>query len=225
MKYYMTKLNDFLNSFGSGRIHANDTADLYIEIEKLDELIKCVTGARQNKLPVYIIGSGSWPHLSDKRVKGLLIKNNCRKFSVYALSGKVNKNLSDTNPAKVSKTLVYAESGTPVNQLVRYTIEEGLSGLEYHLGLPGSIGGAVFTNTRYKPKDIYFCDSIEKLSVLNADNEIVDKPPDYFAAYDNYFRPAGDIILSVMFKLVPEDKGLLWARGNEALEYRSRLDS
>ncbi len=221
----MTKLDDFLNSFGGGRIREIDRADLYIEIEKLDELIRCVIGARQNKLPVYIIGTGSWPHLPDKQIKGLLIKNNCRKFSVFALSGKINKNLSDSHQAKVNKTLVYAESGTPVNQLVRYTIEEGLSGLEYHLGLPGSIGGAIYTNTRYKPKDIYLCDNIEKISVLDINNEIVDRPADFFAAYDNHFKPAGDVILSVMFKLIPDDKSLLWARGNEALEYRGRLDS
>lgn len=221
----MTKIEDFLKSFGSSRIHETDNAEYYIEIEKLEELIKCAIGARKHNLPVYIIGAGTWPHLPDKQIKGLLIKNNCRKFSVFAISGKINKNPGEFRQAEVNKTLVYAESGTPVNQLVRYTIDEGLGGLEYNLGLPGTVGGAVFTNTRYKPKDIYLCDSIEKISVLNTDNEIVDKPADFFAAYDNDFKPAGDIILSVMFRLIPDDKSVLWARGNEALAHRNRLDS
>lgn len=212
---------DLINLFGMNRIRETDQAELYIEIERINELAECVSVFRKNKFPVYIIGSGSWPHLPEKQIKGLLIKNNCRKFSVFAMSGMINKNELSPAQAKIKKTLVYAESGTMVNQLVRYTIDEGLSGLEYHLGLPGSVGGALFTNARFLPKNIYFCDTVEKITVLNNHNEIEERIPEYYATKSHEFGPASDVILSVMFKLHPEDKQTLWSRGNEALEYRN----
>ena len=92
------------------------------------------------------LGSGTRVE-SVKQIKGLVIKNLCRRFDKASVKGTIRK-----NEIGVENMQVYAQAGVLMNQLVRYTIEEGLSGLEYQLGLPGTVGGAIYTNAKYKPK-------------------------------------------------------------------------
>src|SRR6185437_6029127 len=105
-------------------------AEYYIEIDAQDLLIKTVNAARSLGLPVYILGSGTRVE-SVKQIKGLVIKNLCRRFDKASVKGTIRK-----NEIGVENMQVYAQAGVLMNQLVRYTIEEGLSGLEYQLGLP-----------------------------------------------------------------------------------------
>jgi UDP-N-acetylmuramate dehydrogenase len=186
----------------------NATAKLYTEIDKIDNLIKVVTQARLHKIPIFIIGSGSWAEIPDGEINGLVIKNNCRKFDLFEMQGKI---------------IVYSESGTLFNQLTRFTIEEGLKGLEYQLGLPGTVGGAIYTNARYTPKRKYVNDIIEKIKIINEQNEIQEVAGDYFISRaSSEFSPANAIILSAIFQLARGDKKILWERGDEAVAYRKK---
>lgn len=118
-------------------------AEYYMEIDTNETLIKVVKSAREHGTPVYMLGSGARVK-ADGKIAGLVIKNACRKFDIYKIKGGREKSLG--------QELVYAESGVIMNQLTRYTIEEGLEGLEYQLGLPGTVGGAIYTNAKYIPQ-------------------------------------------------------------------------
>ncbi len=195
------------------------SAKLYIEIDKIDNLIKVVTEARIHKIPFFIIGTGSRTKTPNDEINGLLIKNNCRRFDLFGIKGKIRE-----QQVGIEHKFVYAESGTIFNQLTRFTIEEGLSGLEYQLGLPGTVGGAICTNARYTPKNIYVIDSIEKIKIINEQNEIQEVAADYFISHSSTkFSPTKAVILSVVFQLAPFDKKILWERGNEAVAYRTEL--
>ena len=215
----MTKWQEFIELIGANRFRTNELAKLYIEVEKLDYLINIVNQAKGHNIPYYLIGAGTWPTIPKSQIDGLLIKNNCRSFNVYAMSGKMKE-----GQMGIDYKLVYAESGTIITQLVRFTIEEGLGGLEYHLGMPGTIGGAIFTNAKYAPKIIFISDFVEKLKILNKEGEIEEVDPYYFISRPHSeFFPANEIILSAIFRLKPEDKKVLWARSREASEYRANL--
>ena len=204
----MNNWQEFIEKIKPNIIKQNDAiAEFTAEIDKIDNLIKVVTEARLHKIPIFIIGSGSWTEIPDGEINGLVIKNKCRRFNRFEMKGKI---------------VVYAESGTIFNQLTRFTIEEGLSGLEYQLGLPGTVGGAIFTNARYTPKSIYVNDSVEKIKIINEQNEIQEVGSDYFTSHDfTKFSPANTVILSAIFRLAPFDKKILWERGNEAVKYRT----
>jgi UDP-N-acetylmuramate dehydrogenase len=190
------------------------SAEFYIEIDKTVDLIKAVQAARDLQLPIFIFGGGSYPIESKKNINGLVIKNNCRHFDTYSLKGMVRD-----QQVGIREVLVSAESGALMNQLVRYTIEEGLEGLEYQLGLPGTVGGALITNAKYKNK--HARDYLHSLKILHTDGEVQTYTGDlpYFATFEDDFQETQEVILSAVFKLMPEDKKILWERGMEAAAF------
>lgn len=192
-------------------------AQYYLDVATIDDLVKAVAAAKKLNLSVFIFGGGSNVIVADSGIRGLVIKNNCRRFEMASMTGKIkNRQLN------VDRALVYAESGVIMNQLVRFTIDQGLSGLEYQLGLPGTVGGAVYMNSNFPKKDAYVGDSLYRAKLLAKDGTIHEVDNSYFHfAYDkSILQETGEILLSAVFKLDKEDKKLLWERGTEALKYR-----
>jgi UDP-N-acetylmuramate dehydrogenase len=194
-------------------------AEFYTEIEKTEELIKIVRAAQKFGVPVFMLGGGSRIKVSKDGISGLVIKNNCRRFDKMIMSTK-----GRGNGIGSENVLVFAEAGTITNQLVRYTIEEGLEGLEYQLGLPGTVGGAIYTNAKYMPKYFMINKAIQSMRILHEDGDVQvynDKLP-HFVYVDEGWQETKDLILSAVFKLTPMDKKILWERGKEAVEYRTK---
>jgi len=192
-------------------------AQMYVEIDKLDMLIQVIRSARETRIPVYLLGGGARVE-AEEDIAGLVIKNACRRFDKIRTKGnKGNENGED-------QVLVFAESGVNVNQLVRYTIEEGMEGLEYQLGLPGTVGGAIYTNAKYIPKYLLLNQALQSVSILNEEGELqsYSRELPHFVYTDETWEETKDIILSAVFKLRPGDKKVLWARGEEAVAWREK---
>ena len=216
--------------FGATRIRQNEPmsahttfkiggpAEFYIEVSSVDDLIKAVQTAHKLEIPVFIFGGGSNVIVADHGIKGLVIKNNCRRFEVMGMTGKVKNQKIDFDRA-----LVYAESGVIMNQLVRFTIDQGLGGLEYQLGLPGTIGGGVYMNSNFPRKGVYVGDFLYRAKLIGKEGTIKEVDNAYFHfAYDkSILQETGEILLHAIFKLEKMDKKILWDRGTEALTYRS----
>lgn len=194
------------------------TAELYVESATLDDFIKIIRSARESKVPVYILGGGSRVE-SQEDIPGLVIKNTCRRFDKILAKGH-----KGTNDNREDEVLVFAESGLNVNQLVRYTIDEGLEGLEYQLGLPGTVGGAIYTNAKYIPKYLLLNQALQSISIINEEGELQSYSRDlpHFIYTDEHWEETKDIILSAVFKLNPGDKKILWVRGEEAVAWREK---
>jgi UDP-N-acetylmuramate dehydrogenase len=192
-------------------------AEFYVEIDAQDVLIKAVNTARSLQIPVYILGSGTRIE-SKEDIKGLVIKNLCRRFDKASVKGTIRK-----SEIGVENMQVYAQAGVLLNQLVRYTIEEGLSGLEYQLGLPGTVGGAIYTNAKYKPKYLPVNKVLQSVTLLNetGDVQTYNGEVPYFVYTDEEWHDSTDVILSAVFKLTPMDKKVLWERAEEAVKWRN----
>ena len=193
-------------------------AQYYIAVEKVEDLVTAVNTARELNIPVFVLGGGSNIIVADHGIKGLIIKNNCRRFEIMSMVGRIKNQQMNVN-----KALVYAEGGVIMNQLVRYTIEQGLSGLEYQLGLPGTVGAGVVLNSNFPYKNQFVGDNVYKVKLLGADGAVREEDKTYFNfAYDHsILQKTKEIVLSVVFMLEPEDKKILWERGMEALNYRN----
>lgn len=198
-------------------------AQFYLDVEKVEDLIKAVRLANKLGIPIFIFGGGSNIIISDKGIKGLVIKNNCRKFELTQFSGKV-KNVNGERKIEKNIGFISAQSGVIMSQLVRFTIDEGLGGLEYQLGLPGTVGGAVYMNSNFPKKSSYVGDCLHRATILTQDGEVKEVDNAYFHfAYDkSILQETGEIVLSVIFKLKAEDKKMLWEKGMEALNYRTQ---
>jgi UDP-N-acetylenolpyruvoylglucosamine reductase len=117
---------------------------------------------------------------------------------------------------------VEADSGVIINKLVRFTAEEGLRGLEMHLGLPGTVGGAVYMNSKWTKPVGYVGDAVYQAEILTSTNERMNVPQKYFQfAYDtSSIQKTKDIVLSVVFALEVDSKEHLWGVANESIGYR-----
>lgn len=225
------KIKELEKLFGTNRIRRNEpmsahttfkiggNAQVYLDVDKVEDLIKAVRICHKLELPIFVLGGGSNIIVSDNGIKGVVIKNNCRKFEVTRVSGKIKNKKID-----VDRAFVYAEGGVLMNQLVRFTIDQGFSGLEYQLGLPGTVGGAVCMNSNFPLKGQYAGDCLYSAKVITKEGIVKDVDYSYFRfAYDHsVLQETSEILLSIIFRLEPMDKKILWERGMEALEHRTK---
>lgn len=224
------RLEDLRKILGESRVRVSEPmsahttfkiggeAELYMQVDKLEDLIFAFNEAKKRNIAVFVFGGGSNIIVSDKGIKGLVIKNNCRNFEFLGMSGRVKD-----QKIGISKALVYAESGAIMNQLVRFTVDQGLCGLEYQLGLPGTVGGAIYMNSNFPRKQSYVGDSLYSGRILSKDGSVREVDRSYFRfGYDkSILQETEEIVLSVVFKLLPMDKKILWERAMEALDYRT----
>ncbi|MFH0855715.1 MAG: UDP-N-acetylmuramate dehydrogenase [Candidatus Omnitrophota bacterium] len=94
------------------------------------ELSLLVKAAREKKLPVFVLGAGSNLLISDKMVKGLVIKLNSPCFKEIRGGG----------------GLIKAGGAVALAWLIKFARERSLQGLEFLVGIPGTVGGALAMN-------------------------------------------------------------------------------
>ena len=105
-------------------------AEWFAEPGEGEELISLAAWARAQGLSLRCIGAGSNLLIADSGLPGLTICNRRLQGSrLDAASG-----------------LVEAEAGEPIPTLARKAARLGLSGLEWAVGIPGTVGGAVVMN-------------------------------------------------------------------------------
>ncbi len=109
-------------------------ADAYAVARSAGELRHLVLAARRLGLPCFVLGSGSNILVSDRGIRGLVIRNDADAVSGPAAVGE--------GPAH----LVTAESGVSLAALARRLARRGWAGLEWAAGIPGTLGGAVVYN-------------------------------------------------------------------------------
>lgn len=129
-------------------------ADLFVSVGSLDELCKTITLARRYGVPYLILGQGANVLVSDRGVRGIVIKNNCDYFSVEEDDGGV---------------LLYAESGALIRDVARAMVSQGVAGLEWAVDVPGTVGGAIVGNAG--AYNSYVSDSLDSVFVLLPEGE------------------------------------------------------
>ncbi|MDP3733589.1 MAG: UDP-N-acetylmuramate dehydrogenase [Candidatus Daviesbacteria bacterium] len=154
--------------------------------QELFDLIK-------NKPDFLIIGGGSNLLVSDEGIDKLVIKN-----EITGISGDVS-----------------VKSGTLLQDLVGYSIEHGLSGLQKLTGIPGTVGGAVYGNAGAYGQTI--SDYILEIKTLNS---TLTKQACNFGYRDSIFKKSKSIILEVTFQLEKADPKTLAQEAKEILEKR-----
>lgn len=191
-------------------------AEYFVVVHTNEDLVKSIGVARKIGLPVTLLGGGTNTLIGDKGIRGLVIKNNTARISIRGARGAIKGGDS------VGEVYVEVDTGVMMNKLVRFTVEEGLAGLEMHLGLPGTVGGAIYMNSKWTNPEGFVGDAVYQATILTPKNETKIVPISYFRfAYDtSSIQRTGDIVLSVVFTLVPEDKDSLWKRANESIAYR-----
>jgi len=175
-----------------------------------EDLAEAASYVKNNNLKLIVIGGGSNLAVISSEVDAFVVKN------IYMKKEIMNEN-SDYVDLLVS-------SGYPVTKLVNETAEEGYEGVEYHLGLPGSVGGALYMNSKWTHPECYFGDSLLKANLLTDDGSIKTVERDYFNfAYDySILHDTHEVLLEAIFRFKKNDPVVLQKRAKEAKEYRDK---
>lgn len=105
-------------------------ADLWVVVPDAARLAEAVSAAQDLEVPTTVLGGGTNVLVSDRGVRGLVAR-------FRASLGR---------PGAVSEGLYRVSCGAPLAGLVRWTVRQGLAGLEWAVGIPGTVGGAVLGN-------------------------------------------------------------------------------
>ena len=191
-------------------------ADLFFEAKTIEDLTSAVQSAILYKVPYLVIGGGSNILVTDDGFRGLVIKNRTTGIQLKGFAGGVEKGKLDLKEA-----IVQADSGVPANLLIRYTLDQGLAGLEDMLGLPGSVGGAVYNNSHHQDK--LWGDHIIEVEAIDQEGKIKKYTQKYLQFDYDYsiFHKTKEIILSASFQLKRGDKDALWEIANAAVKRRA----
>ncbi|MBP9499715.1 MAG: UDP-N-acetylmuramate dehydrogenase [Acetoanaerobium sp.] len=105
------------------------SADFLVTPRTVDQIKNLINTLKKENIPVFIMGNGSNLLVSDKGIRGVVIKLS-KNFSSFSISGDE----------------VTAQSGILLSTLSKSIVNESLSGFEFASGIPGTIGGAVTMN-------------------------------------------------------------------------------
>ncbi|PIR98777.1 UDP-N-acetylenolpyruvoylglucosamine reductase [Candidatus Collierbacteria bacterium CG10_big_fil_rev_8_21_14_0_10_44_9] len=191
-------------------------ADLLYEAKTSKYLIHAAQSAIFYKVPYFVLGGGSNILITDSGFRGLIIKNKSSDLKLKGIAGGVAKGKVDLKEA-----IVQVDSGVPANLFIRYTLDQGFAGLENLLGLPGTVGGAVYNNSHHLGH--LFGDHIIEVDALSVEGKIkkyTQKELKFDYDY-SIFHKTKEVILSTTFQLKRQDKNLLWQIANNAVKRRA----
>ena len=170
-------------------------ADYLIFPASLTEVKQVFAALREFGVPFTILGNGSNVLVRDKGVRGAIVKFNS-PFSYIRRDG----------------NRLIAGAGAFLKDVSEFAAAAGLSGLEFAVGIPGSIGGAVFMNAGAYGGEMSDC--VDKVRSVTIDGELREFS---VAALDlgyrqSVFQRNGHAICEVEFTLSPGDKETIRAR-------------
>jgi UDP-N-acetylmuramate dehydrogenase len=190
---------------GYANFRIGGPADYFFEAATALELKSSIRAARRADVPFYVIGGGYNLLFDDGGFRGLIIKNSTRGLVLLDPSG-----------------LIKAASGTPLGELVEFAAANGLGGLEFAAGIPGTIGGAVFGNAGAFGQAVG--DRLEAGVLLGEDGRETRAPREYFrfAYRHSQLKIDRAFLLEAEFRLSPGSREGIRAKIAENLAVRAR---
>lgn len=185
-------------------IRIGGPADFYVEAKSSDEIAQAVEAALADGLPFVLLGGGSNTLPRDEGFRGLVIQAANRGW-------------------KIDGDRAVAEAGVPSGFLARKTAEAGLTGLEWAVSLPGTIGGAVRGNAGCfggEVKDTLVETEILRVVEGKAERLTLSREDCAFGYRDSRFKHESDLILSATFALTPASKESCLAKIEAVLAQR-----
>jgi UDP-N-acetylmuramate dehydrogenase len=159
-------------------------AKYFVEVKTLEELKEALVYAKKNNLEFFILGGGSNLLVSDAGFPGLVIKN---KLCCTKIEGETME----------------VDAGVFLAKVVRDSMENNLTGLEWASGIPGTFGGAVRGNAGAyggEAKDVL--ESVKVLDTEKMEIKVCQKDECDFRYRHSMFKNSPKlIILSAILRL------------------------
>jgi UDP-N-acetylmuramate dehydrogenase len=185
-------------------------ADLFYEADSADALAAAILTARHAEVPYFVLGLGANVLISDKGVRGLVIRN-------------VASHLSFGDDGRL-----WVESGAVMAKLIPEAVRRGWSGLEHYVGIPSTVGGAIWQNLHFlspapeRERTMFIAEVFESAELLTEEGERRTVDVDYmrFGYDDTILHHRADVALAVTFKLEKQDPDVMHRIMQENLSWR-----
>lgn len=117
-------------SFGIG-----GPAEFFVEFAKPESIENAIDGCRERDIPYLLLGAGTNLLIADRGVEGVVIRVVSRDHVIQG-------------------TRIRASAGLKMMRLARIAADSNLVGFEFAIGVPGSVGGAIYQNAGCWGKEI-----------------------------------------------------------------------
>ena len=173
-------------------------AEVFVTVENKEQLEKIIKYLNLVERPYFILGNGSNLLVGDKGYRGVIIR----------LGG-------EFNTLKTEGTLLTAGASVLLSAVAREAMENGLTGMEFASGIPGSIGGGVKMNAgAYDGEMRQIVESVQVMykdgSILDLDNETME-----FGYRNSVIKNRPYVVLQVSLRLQPGNREEILARMND----------
>lgn len=186
-------------------------ADLYYRARTADELTLAVGAARELGVPWFVLGRGANVLVGDRGFRGVVVR--CAVSTLEFLpEGRVLAGAGlDTFP-----------------DLINATVSRGLGGIHHFVGIPSTVGGAVWQNLHFlspapeRERTVFWEEVMEGATILTPSGKVRRVDADYFRfGYDySIVHDTGDLVLDVSLRLSPAPVAELRRVVRENLEWR-----
>lgn len=169
-----------LKSYNTYKIDA--TCDYLVEVETIEDLKEVLKYIKDNSLKFMILGAGSNVILCE-HFEGVVIK------------------LSGFNYVNINDSIANVGAGTMMAKLAMDTVNSSLTGLEWAINIPGTVGGSIVDNAGAYNSEMF--DNLISLKVLDNNLEIKEMKKEEFKYQYRHtnIKDLGLIVLEGSFKL------------------------
>jgi UDP-N-acetylmuramate dehydrogenase len=186
-------------------------ADLLYRARTPDELAEAVMAAREFGIPHFLLGLGANVLVADSGFRGLVIRSEVGGIEF------------------LDETAVRAGAGVHTfMDLINASVARGLGGLHHYVGIPSTVGGAIWQNLHFlspppdRERTCFIEEVVESAEILTAEGQRRTVDRDYFRfGYDySILHERDDVVLTVTFRLEPAPESDLRSVMRENLKWR-----
>ncbi|MBQ8731557.1 MAG: UDP-N-acetylmuramate dehydrogenase [Oscillospiraceae bacterium] len=179
-------------------------ADWFVRVADGERMERLVRFASREGIPLFLMGQGSNLLVRDGGIRGIVARME-GELSAYE---------------RCSERVLRAGGGTPLTGLCMLAKQQGLSGIEFAYGIPGSVGGGVFMNAGAYGGEL--CDVFRSAECLTPEGErvTVSAEEGKFRYRGSAFADLGLTVLSAEFELIPGEEATIHDRMKELMGRR-----
>jgi len=188
-------------------------AAVFVEVENAQQLGKLISLFRKTENEFFVLGNGSNLLVSDRGYDGMILR--------------IGSKMADI---RVDGERIYVQAGALLSKVSKVALENGLTGMEFASGIPGSVGGGIVMNAGAYDGEMSYI--VERVTVLNESGEQMELDRDTmeFGYRTSVIKNRPFVVVEAVFKLQKGDKEAIRAkmddftarrREKQPLEYAS----
>lgn len=179
-----------------------EMAQCLVTVTDTDKLVGLLNYLKDSGVDFFILGGGSNLLMPDRDVEDVTVRIQTKKIEM------------------ADDLTIMCDAGVGFGTLINLSLAHSLEGLEWGVGVPGTVGGAVRGNAGAMGKNIATC--LEKVKVWR-DGEVLEiqNADCGFNYRESSFKFNGDVVLRAWFKLKPGDKKEIMLKAQTYMKQRS----